>query len=299
MYEKILVPLDGSELSQLVIPYVEEVSRGVKSEIILLRVSEEGEADGEEVRRSYLERMAKSITAQVGLEENVIRCEIVRGHPADEILSYAEQKKVDLIAMSTHGRSGVSRWLLGSVASKVIGAASAPVLAVRAKAQKTVAPEGWLKRKIVVPLDGSKLAELAIRHVNYFAEVKGAEVVLIRAYQEPEVPSDRSAAIKPSWEEYRKQVIAVSHDEAANYLDAQKKVLTEKKLRVGTEVVMGDPAIEIIKFVEGKDIDLLALTTHGRSGIGKFLYGSVASKLIHTLPVPILLINARAQKSKA
>jgi len=246
-----------------------------------------------------LERIARSITAQEGLEGNAIRCEIVGGHPADEILSYAEQKKVDLIAMSTHGRSGVSRWLLGSVASKVIGAASAPVLAVRAKAPKIVAPKGWLKRKIVVPLDGSKLAELALRHVNYFAEAKGAEIVLIRAYQEPEVPSDRSAAIKPSWEEYRKQVIAVSRDEAANYLDAQKKVLVEKKLRVGTEIAMGDPAMEIIKFVEGKDIDLVALTTHGRSGIGKFLYGSVAAKLIHTLPVPILLINARAQKSKA
>lgn len=299
MYEKILVPLDGSELSQIVIPYVEEISSGTKSEIILLRVEEADEANATEVRRSYLERMAKSITTQTGFKGDAIHCEIMRGHPAEEILNYAEKKNVDLIAMSTHGRSGVRRWLLGSVASKVIGAASAPVLAVRARAQKNVAPKGWLKSKIVAPLDGSKLAELVLRHVSYLGAEKGSEVVLIRAYQEPEVPSDRSAAIKPSWEEYRKQVIAISHDEAANYLNAQKKTLDQKKLKVSTELVMGDPANEIIKFAEGKDIDLVALTTHGRSGIGKFLYGSVAAKLIHTLPVPILLINARAQKAQA
>ena len=177
MYQRILVPLDGSELAQVILPYIEELARTARAEIILLRVCEEYEDCTDPMHQAYLDRLAKSIPWRLGGRGDIIRSEVVRGHPAEEIMTYAEQNDVNLIAMATHGRSGISRWLMGSVASKVLSASGSPVLLVRPEILQKVTPEGWLRHNILVPLDGSSVAEWVLPHVGYLGKERGAEII--------------------------------------------------------------------------------------------------------------------------
>ena len=143
MFEKILVTLDGSELAEEVIPYVEDIAKRCNAEIILMRVSPPAHtvvAEGVVVSpldeqldqieadfKRYLDRVADVLRARGLTVQTVIRF----GNPAEEIVDFSENNDVKLIAIATHGRSGLSRWVYGSVAEKVLRAASAPILLIR------------------------------------------------------------------------------------------------------------------------------------------------------------------------
>jgi len=138
MYEKILIPLDGSELAEIALPYAEEMGVRLGSEITLLSVSDSAEAPEYHKHQVYLDGVADSTKRgakrYLEMPEEAIKVEkaIVVGEPAEEIVDYAEKEGIDLIIMATHGRSGISRWTLGSVAEKVVRAGTTPVLLVRA-----------------------------------------------------------------------------------------------------------------------------------------------------------------------
>lgn len=149
MYKKILAPMDGSELSECSLPHIEAIASGCKVlEVVLLRVIEphmqtgmiSGYIDGdmllkmqneaEQRVKDYLAKIAERLTS----EGIVTRTAIAHGFPANEILDYASKNNVDLIIMSTHGSSGIIRWMIGSVADKVVRHSQAPVLMVAPKA---------------------------------------------------------------------------------------------------------------------------------------------------------------------
>jgi nucleotide-binding universal stress UspA family protein len=146
MYRKILVPLDGSDVAEAVLPHVEMLARANNSEVILLRVAVNPAyqfamtdpsivgvlvSNMEAETEAYLKRMTAQLTER-GLS---VSAEMAEGNTAECILKIAEEKGADLIAMSTHGRSGVTRWLIGSVADRVVRTAKVPVLLVRPKPQ--------------------------------------------------------------------------------------------------------------------------------------------------------------------
>ena len=142
MYHKMLVPLDGSELAEVVFTYVKELAGRLDLDIILLHVCPTALKEFVPMRKAYLERATETIKRQsravqkkTGFEPEgkplEVRSELVMGHPADEILRFTEEIDVDLIIMATHGHSGVSRWLRGSVADRVLDHARVPVLLVR------------------------------------------------------------------------------------------------------------------------------------------------------------------------
>jgi nucleotide-binding universal stress UspA family protein len=142
MYQKILAPLDGSELAERALEHIKIVTEGSRaSKVVLLQVipwpahpahtlsDELIRSEGEKAEagaRDYLTRVADSLKAD-GI---AVETDIVHGGPAEEILDYATQNKVDLIVMSTHGRSGVSRWVFGSVAERVLRHSATPVLVI-------------------------------------------------------------------------------------------------------------------------------------------------------------------------
>lgn len=152
-FKRILLPLDGSELGEASLPYVEELAIVTKAEVILLqvvtphydialaegytahlgRISEEYLTHASATAKDYLDSAKEKLT-KMGI---TARSEVEVGSPAERIVGYAKESNVDLIAMSTHGRSGIGRWLLGSVADKVIHAADRPILLVRACAKST------------------------------------------------------------------------------------------------------------------------------------------------------------------
>ena len=141
MYEKILVPLDGSELAELALPYAEELSVKLGSEIILLSVSESDEVRDYHEHEVYLEQAVEATKhgakRYLKMPEGIIkvRSAISAGHAAEEIVDYADKHDISLIIMATHGRSGINRWALGSIAEKVVRAGNTPVLLVRALAK--------------------------------------------------------------------------------------------------------------------------------------------------------------------
>jgi nucleotide-binding universal stress UspA family protein len=150
MYKKILVPLDGSKLAECALPYAEEIAKGCGTEeVILVSVTErvqgyrlfddprqlqgqrlilEAVGKKQEQAQRYLVRIAKKLTAK-GINVNT---EVLLGNPAEEIVNYAKHSESDIIVMSSHGRSGISRWTHGSVADKVFRGSPVPVLMVRA-----------------------------------------------------------------------------------------------------------------------------------------------------------------------
>ena len=139
MFEKIVVPLDGSKLAELALPYAEELAARTGSQITLLRVIASGEAEDYEKNQVYLKGVAREVEIDTKklLEKSggeiKVETAVLTGNPAEAIVDYAATKKISLIVMASHGRSGIGRWTLGSVAEKVVRGGSSPVLLVRSQ----------------------------------------------------------------------------------------------------------------------------------------------------------------------
>ncbi|MFQ5825887.1 MAG: universal stress protein, partial [Dehalococcoidia bacterium] len=175
MFERILVPLDGSEVAEAVMPYVRELARGQGSEVDVVGVSDPPGAL-ERLLKTYLDRIAEGFLA----EGTKARAVILMGRVAEEIIDYAEQNDISLIAMATHGRSGVTRWALGSVADRVLRGGSVPLLMINPRLAPGPREGGKLFENILLPLDGSKLSEMALPYAQGLAKRSATRVCLLR-----------------------------------------------------------------------------------------------------------------------
>ncbi|OGN97615.1 MAG: hypothetical protein A2Z77_04440 [Chloroflexi bacterium RBG_13_51_36] len=143
MYKKVLVPLDGSELAEVVLPHVKEVAAGHnEGKVILLRIVEPLPAgtppavDFEVVRKAGVkaaEDYLARIQAKLNREGLPVETKVLTGRPAETIIEFAQREKVDLLTLATHGRSGIRRWVFGSVADKLVSSSSVPILLIRPK----------------------------------------------------------------------------------------------------------------------------------------------------------------------
>ena len=313
MYNRMLVPLDGSELAEVVFTYAEELAGRLDLNVILLHVCSPGERELVSMHRAYVERAVEIVKRQSeevqrksgkqpGDKTVEARGELVVGHPAEEILRYADENNIDLILMATHGRSGVGRWAMGSVADKVLRASKVPVWLVRAGIPQEIVYDQWPTRTMLVPLDGSELAESVLPHVEALAKQCGVElvdVVLLRVCEPPILSSDYPEAIMPlSWEEHVEQHMAWAKRVGEQYLAGLEKRLKDDGLKVRSEVLVGkflggNPAGEIVEYASRNPFNLIVMTTHGRSGVSRWAYGSVADKVLHGVSSPIFLVRPR------
>ena len=294
MYEEILVPLDGSNAAEIVLPYVEEIAAKLGAEIILVSVSESTAAETDHLYRLYLERIAEQVQRELedwgAKEEAKVRSEVLLGKPASEILRYAEESNVGLIAMASRGRSSRGPWLLGNIAAKVLRATPKPMLLIRTPADNASLQQRSLVKRILVPLDESKVGESAIPCAEALAQVVVAELVLFRAL-EPLKPFAAEGAVSMSpamikEEEERRKASAMA------YLDGVGKVFQDRGLSTSSAIALGSPAEQIIDYAEANAIDLIAMSTHGRSGMGRWVFGSVTDKVLHAGDTPLLTIRA-------
>ncbi|HUU64394.1 MAG TPA: universal stress protein [Dehalococcoidia bacterium] len=306
MYKRMLVPLDGSELAELVFGYAKELAGRLDLDLILLHVSGSSEHDLLPIHRAYIERAAEILRRQSAEVQEKTRSkpggkaveaqgELVVGHPAEEILRYAGENNIDLILMATHGRSGVKRWALGSVADKVLRASKVPVWLVRAGIPGEVVHDKWPRRTLLVPLDGSKLAESVLPHVEALAKQRGTElvdVVLLRVCELPVISADYPEAIMElSWEEHVEQEKAWHKRAAERYLAEVEKRLSDAGLKVRSEILLGRPIDEIIEYANKNPFNLIVLSTHGRTGVIRWAYGQVADKVLQRSTSPIFLVR--------
>jgi nucleotide-binding universal stress UspA family protein len=298
MYRKILVPLDGSATAEAVLPYVEAFAQGFKCAVELISI-----IDTRVIRISFAggetQRADEIITAEekrlaAYLQQVAVRLEryspesrILRGTPENIILETAANERDTLVAMASHGRSGVKRWLMGSVAEKVLRGASNPLFLVRAAAART-SPQKIIN-SIIVPLDGSPLAEKILPAVSSWARALDLEVALIRACEFPDAAYlANMGLLRPDYEALRTS----SRTEAADYLKAKEDSLVAEGVRtVSTVTLEGPAADEIIGYGQTAARAMIAMSTHGRSGVQRWMLGSVTEKVVRHGDDPVLVVR--------
>jgi len=221
---------------------------------------------------------------------------IAYGNVADEIVSFADKNDIDLIIISTHGYSGIRRWVLGSVARKVLYGTGVQVLLAKSKAPKVSHAE--LKR-LLLPLDGSPFAEAPIPSIEELTKGTKTEIVLTTVCKPPLVPSYGDRPINPTWKKYRDELWAETQKQASEYLNKVKTKFEKQGMKVKSQVIPGDlgrVGESIMQAAQNEKVDLIVMTTHGRSGVSRWVYGGVANRIMEQSMQPILLIRPSIPK---
>jgi nucleotide-binding universal stress UspA family protein len=302
MTNRILVPLDGSRLAEQALSCAAMLGRALPSELVLFHAVAIPADDREILGKAGVETAAivdeletKAREYLYGLVEQLAdrqlnaRYAIERGPAAETILEYADQVDVQQIVMATHGYSGIKRWTHGSVAERVLQAARVPVLMVRAQEQDAEA--GWHVglqcKRILVPLDGSRMAEQVLPTAALVARALDSELVL---FQVPIVHV--YGWLASEWFLPVPGVLATAEEDAGAYLAGVAAGLKEQNVRATTAMRIGPVAYSIVEYAEANDIDLIAMCTHGRSGLARWTLGSVADHVLRAGSKPILLVRA-------
>jgi nucleotide-binding universal stress UspA family protein len=294
MFRKVLIPLDGSSLAERTLNQMQRLLSPATTEVVLVSVVEPW-------RYSVVDREFPSpdLLTQIHLDaEHYLESQCVRlqqagyqvstrvhvGDPAQVILDVCQETGADLIAMSTHGRSGFVRWALGSVAERVIQGATTPLLLVR---EATPLPDHAVQR-ILVPLDGSLLAEQALPHAERLAKTFAASITLLQVTQRLDEGSQR---ILFESEAEAERVLAEWRAKSIGYLERVAQPLQASGLNVEVAACFGDPDKAICEYADGHGIDLIVMSTHGRSGLSRWLYGSVTNKVLRGTNRLLLLVR--------
>ena len=217
-----------------------------------------------------------------------MRRSVEQGSPAELIIEKAAADKATLIAMTTHGRSGLNRWLLGSVAEKVLRTTTNPLLLVRANHEGKSGEQASVK-SIVVPLDGSELAETVLPTVVRIAKKLGPEVFLIRAYSNPYSPFISGGGhYAVNVDELMKDI----RDQARNYLEAKMAELRKRGVeQISYLLQEGVAADEIVSVADHTPESLIVMCSHGRSGVKRWVLGSVTETVVRHSSSPVLVIR--------
>ncbi len=272
MLNRILVPLDGSPCGEAILSQLRRILPRHESELILFQALPYFPLGGDGEPEKYLRRIAFQLTNDGYPSRYVLK----PGLAAESILELAPAEGAGMIAMSTHGRTGVPRWVLGSVAEKVLQASPLPVLVARSFPPEVCRGklEASQVRNFLVPLDGSRLSLKALGPVLELARPVDAHVTLLHV-AEPSPFDGR-------WE---------SPDQS---LKEAEQILRSLCVPATVEHRKGDPGEQILKAVEEKGIDLVALTTHGRSGPSRWVFGSVTAKVLRAATIPLLVVRQAA-----
>jgi nucleotide-binding universal stress UspA family protein len=299
VYKRMLVPLDGSEVAEVVFPYAREIASRLGAEVILLHIANPALRDFQPMNQAYIDHAAE--TVRRGAPSLVVKGALANGYPSDEIIKFAEENKVDLIVIATHGRSGARRTGMGSVADRVLKAAKIPVVLVPSGDQSAVPFDQWPNKELIVPLDGSELAETVLPHVEALAGakgLKGARVVLVRACEPPAMPtyySPELSEIPLHWGQYAQQETARCKQVSTEYLANVERRLKDRGIDVRSEVLMGKASDEVVNYASKDPHRLVVMATHGRSGLSRLVYGSVALNVLVGVSNPIFLVKPAAK----
>ncbi|HEY5639442.1 MAG TPA: universal stress protein [Dehalococcoidia bacterium] len=295
MFKKILVPLDGSKIAEAVIPFASEIATRSRAELLFVTaVQQVGVWDAAlslqvlkreaEVAADYLATVERDLSG----EGQKVATQVLDGDAAEAVLAAVEEAGADLIAISTHGRSGVSRWLFGSVATHILERAAVPLLVLRPKEGEDRGAPGPVVKKILVPLDGSEVAKSILPVIEEFAKTMGASLVLyhsvapLSAY--PGFESAGAAALGEAIEEMQRQ--------AKEILARAAEEVVSRGVEATTVVSLGTPVDGVLTAANELDVDLIAIATHGRSGFGRAVLGSVADGVIRrSADVPCLVVR--------
>lgn len=298
MYDTILVPTDGSDHAVRAAEHAAYLARLFDARVHVLHVvdvqSAAGMFDAGGVDDAFVARLEaageRAIDAVEAAIERVgartatesLRTALVRGTPGEAIREYARDNGVDLIAMGTHGRRGVNRYVRGSVAERVVRRADVPVLTARATEVNSAA-EGY--DEVLVPTDGSAVAAAAVDHGLAVARAADARIHVIGVVDFGEIAAGPAYAPPADVaERLETEAEAATASVATRAWDAD--------LDVVTAVREGIPADELVRYADETDVDLIAMGTAGRTGVRRYLRGSTTERIVRRAAMPVFTVNA-------
>mgnify|MGYP000976197928 CR=1 FL=1 len=294
MLARMLVPLDGSVPGERALPFATRLARSTGAHLYLLHVlpkpfePRHPWIDADVAAR--LEDLARLLR---GLGLQATARTVVSNEPSEAILDAAVDPPADLIVMSTHGRSGIGRWLYGSVADAVLRGADAPVLLIPATSDHPWPEDRPLK--ILVPLDGSDHSEAALEPAHLLRQTLSGELLLLRVVDKSDDVSWRFDPVAFTMRE----VPPMELEHAQEYLTTIASAAGADTASVGTFVEVGDPASAISRVARQEGVDLIVMATHGRTGLARLTLGSVATATLQRAHVPVLLVRPAALASAA
>jgi nucleotide-binding universal stress UspA family protein len=283
MIGTVIVPLDGSELAVQALPDAKAIAEKSNTPLQLVWVvAQDAPASARDEAQAYLREQAKAFGDRA-------QTSVRMGHPAEQIVKAADEATEPIIVMTTHGRSGFSRLIHGSVAEHVVRESQAPVLLIR---HETKERQDGPVRTIAVSLDGSVYAEAALPYAREMAIDFDAEILLVRVAETSQVYSMMGtepvgAASAEAFNEVTEQITR----EAQDYLEATAARLRQDGLTVRAETLEGFPADQLMALERDMPVDVFVMATHGRSGLGRLVFGSVAERLLKNGTTPILMIK--------
>ena len=308
--QPILVPLDGSDVARGILPYVLKIAEKTNTPLVLLTavdpdaidcpasvMSAEPTSTGkpmaicrarlEESSRVYAQDALDRVAARLKDDGIEAKTAVAIGGPVEEILRVAEEEGCGLIAMSTHGRHPIGRSILGSVTDRVIRASNVPVLTLTPERAKKHREEGAPLATIIAPLDGSELAQRALPHVERLARVLSMEVLLARVVG-TKYPAYTDTDLGFWVPEFSEDM----NWEATEYLEQVAQHLRDKGLTVRSQVLAGSAVRALLNLAHKTPHNLIAMTTHGRTGLSRWMMGSVAATLVRRSGAPVLVLPA-------
>ncbi len=308
MARRILVPLDGSDLSERVIPWADELAAAMHAEVELVRVLERditsdallgevgfgepfsgstaadpaGVGAAEEQRPQKEARLALAHARTLFQRVQTVQDRVLEGDPAEAIVARVGEVDADLIAMATHGRTGVARTVLGSVAGAVVHKSPVPVLVVR----DGLTSPARVPQRALVPLDMSDLGEAGLRAIEPLARELRLQLILFHALELPPPTLPVQGAAIPLG-------LPPSHtpDEVLAYLEGLAARLKSNAVDAVVQIGAGAAAEETARAAEEHGTDMIAMSTHGRTGLARWVLGSVTEGVIARANVPVLVVH--------
>jgi nucleotide-binding universal stress UspA family protein len=302
MFDTILVPLDGSQLAECVLPHIVAIARSFDAEITLLRMLEKNQEGTSAQLFDFLNWQINKTEAELYLEKIRVqlqesglraRSTVLEGLAAEGITEYAQSQGMKLVILSSHGSSGLTQWGISSITQKIILSAPTSVLIIRAhqyNAYPVELSEPPAYQRILVPLDGSQRAENVLPIITQLAHIHKSQIHIVQVVQTPEMVRQLPPA--PEDIELARRVVERNQEEAGYYLEQVKSRSYLENIAVQTHLISGDNAATALHQLEEQEhIDMVTLSAHGYSGNHQWPYGSMVNNFIFYGKAPLLIVQ--------
>ena len=306
-FNRILVPLDGSTISEQVLTPVTSLALSTSSSLVLVRIVPTGgsirrmaahpfrrSSTQDKIRTAELEEISDYLSAQAedirsqGIE---VAIDVGHGAPEEEIVALGSRHRASLIAMCTHGRTGLRRLALGSVAEQVLRRSALPLLLYRptddAPRRGDAGQGGFSWGKLAVPLDGSPLSEMALEQASRLALASNLQIELVH------VLSDTSRGPHSATGTDDAAGVAEDRQTMETYLSDRADALSQQGIQASYRILNGEPSVRMVEAAQEDSDTLVVMSTHGRTGLGRMMHGSVADHLVRSSGTPVLLVRGR------
>jgi nucleotide-binding universal stress UspA family protein len=299
VFKHILIPLDGSSLAECVLPHAVAVARAFEAKATVLQVVEQPPAVGPTrsvdpfswtIVKSEAEAYLNGVALR--LKETDLRVDsvLLEGYAAEGVIQFARDNDVDLIMLSSHGRSGLSGWNVSSVVQKILVRSYLPTMIIRAYQPTTSELTGLRYRRVLVPLDCSQRAECVLPVVTSLADFHDPQLLFVHIVRKPEIPQRTPPTDEDV--ELADQITQRNREEAAKYLSQLQPQMISSAFNVRTCMAVSENvAATLHEMAETENVDLVVLSAHGHSCVPKWPFGGATINFIAYGTKPLLIVQ--------